>query len=84
MLRFQKIHPFLVVTKRNVDQVRKKINNFSFLQSSLRYMLLRFSKSCKDIVRAFRSELSTAMSSKITDVEWLSWHCVNGGEAGIV
>lgn len=47
-------------------------------------MLLRFSKSCKDIVKAFSSEISTAMSSKITDAEWLSWHCANGGEAEIV
>lgn len=47
-------------------------------------MLLRFSKICKDIVKAYGFELSTAMSSRITDAEWLSWHCVNGGEAEIV
>lgn len=47
-------------------------------------MLLRLSKSCKDIVKVYSFELSTAMSSRMTDAEWLSWHCVNGGEAGIV
>lgn len=47
-------------------------------------MLQRLSKSCKDIVKAYGFELSTAMSSRITNAEWLSWHCVNGEEAGIV